>query len=235
MTEAPTDLDARVAALFAAQADQARRYAELLSTSAVEWGLIGPREADKIWDRHILNCAVLASAIPAGVRLADVGSGAGLPGVVLAIARPDIRVTLIEPLLRRVTWLTTAVTELDLPNVTITRSRAEALPAAERSFDVVTARAVAALPKLLGWCVPLLKPGGIFLGMKGATIADELAESEPTLAALGAASWTVEEYGAGTVDPPTRVVRVVAGTTRPAPAKPASSAKPARTKPRRRR
>jgi 16S rRNA (guanine527-N7)-methyltransferase len=199
------------AAIFGAGLDQARRFAELLAGSAVEWGLIGPREVPKIWERHILNCVVLSPAIPAEARVADVGSGAGLPGIVLAVARPDITVVLVEPLLRRVTWLQEAVDQLGLPNVEIVRSRAEDLAAEERDFDVVTARAVAALPKLLGWCLPLLRPGGVFLALKGESVAAEVAEATPVLVALHASSWTVESMGAGLVEPPARVVRVVAG------------------------
>ncbi len=133
------------------------RYVELLATAGVERGLIGPREAPRLWSRHVLNCAVLAHEIPEGVSVCDVGSGAGLPGLVLALARPDLQITLVEPLLRRTTFLSEVVDELGLSNVRVERGRADALHAKER-FDVVTSRAVAALPRLLEWSMPLVAP-----------------------------------------------------------------------------
>lgn len=205
------DDHAAVVDLFGAGLNRARQYAALLCESAVDWGLIGPREAPRIWVRHVLNCAVLAPALPQSARVADVGSGAGLPGLVLAIARPDITVSLIEPLLRRATWLQSAVDQLELQNAIVMRSRAEDVPRDARDFDVVTARAVAALPRLLEWCLPLLRPGGVLFALKGDTVAAEIADAEPALRRLWAQAWSVEEFGAGLVDPPTRVARVVAG------------------------
>jgi 16S rRNA (guanine527-N7)-methyltransferase len=189
-----------------------RRYADLLSTTAAEWGLIGPREVPRIWDRHILNCLVVAPLIPDSVSVADVGSGAGLPGLVLAIARPDLHVTLVEPLLRRVTWLTQTVDALELSNVTLLRGRADAV---DERFAVVTARAVANLSQLLEWCLPLVAPHGTFLALKGATAADELDAAQPILRSSGASSWTLESVGGPVVDPPTTVVRVEAGASAP--------------------
>ena len=135
------------------------RYAELLATDGVVRGLIGPREVPRLWDRHIVNCALLATALPRDARVADIGSGAGLPGLVVGLARPDVRVTLVEPLLRRTTFLEEVVAELGLDKVVVRRDRADALHGQE-TFDVVTARAVAPLERLLGWCMPLVSPTG---------------------------------------------------------------------------
>lgn len=171
--------------VFSSQALPAvERYAALLATLGVERGLIGPREVPRLWDRHLLNCAALAPAVPEGVSVADVGSGAGLPGVVLALARPDLAVTLVEPLLRRTVFLEEVVAELGLTTVTVVRGRAEALHGVER-FDVVTSRAVAPLGRLLGWCMPLVAPSGEMLALKGSSVEDEIETVRPTLRALG--------------------------------------------------
>jgi 16S rRNA (guanine527-N7)-methyltransferase len=184
------------------------RFVDMLATDGVVRGLIGPREAPRLWDRHIFNCAAPAAAFPQGSRVADVGSGAGLPGVVLAIARPDLDVTLIEPLLRRTTFLDEAVAELELGNVTVLRGRAEDVDVrAVPRFDVVTSRAVAALPKLARWSLPLAKSGGLVLALKGASAQAELTESWPELRSLGVRSATVEEYAVAGSDP-TRVIRI---------------------------
>ena len=138
-------------------------YADLLATEGVVRGLIGPREAPRLWDRHLLNCAVLGEAVPQDATVCDIGSGAGLPGLVLAIARPDLRVTLVEPLLRRTTFLEEVVSALSLPHVEVVRGRADDLHGV-RTFDVVTSRAVAPLERLLQWSMPLVvprrRPGG---------------------------------------------------------------------------
>ena len=148
-------------------------------------GLIGPREAPRLWDRHLLNCAVLGEVVPRGVAVADVGSGAGLPGLVLAIARPDLRVTLVEPLLRRTRFLDEVVDLLGLQaQVEVLRGRAEEL-ADGRTFDVVTARAVAPLERLARWCLPLVAPGGELVAMKGASAPAEVVEAGPDAAAAG--------------------------------------------------
>lgn len=188
----------------------AERYAALLADEGVVRGLIGPREAPRIWDRHILNCAVVAPRVPAGATVADVGTGAGLPGLVWAIARPDLDVTLVEPLQRRTRFLEEAVRELGLDRVTVVRGRAEEL-AGEVSVDVVGARAVAPLGKLARWTFRLLQPGGLLLALKGQSVADELASATSELAKLGASSWSVEEFGDGVVDPVTRVAVVEFG------------------------
>jgi 16S rRNA (guanine527-N7)-methyltransferase len=226
------------AELFGDHLAVAEAYADLLATTGVERGLIGPREVPRIWDRHLLNCVVLGELIPSGVELADVGSGAGLPGVPLAIARPDLSVFLIEPLLRRVLWLREIVLELELANVEIIRARANAVAETARVFDVVTARAVAPLPALAEWCVPLVRPGGELLAMKGESAGDELLDAELTLEGLGATAWSVASCGEGVLEMPTRVVRVVAGVRRgsqsagarkkPARAKRSANARPVR-------
>nr|WP_235501907.1 16S rRNA (guanine(527)-N(7))-methyltransferase RsmG [Aeromicrobium sp. Root472D3] len=181
----------------------AEQYAEILATDGVVKGLIGPREVPRLWDRHLMNSAVVAPRVPHGASVADVGTGAGLPGLVWAIARPDLRVTLIEPLLRRTTFLDDVVARLGLSNVEVLRSRAEDVTA---SFDVVTARAVAALDKLGRWCMPLVSPGGVMLAMKGRSAADEVEVATATLHRLGATSIVVTTYENG--DVPTTVVEV---------------------------
>jgi 16S rRNA (guanine527-N7)-methyltransferase len=184
-------------------------YAELLATEGVVRGLIGPREVPRLWDRHLLNCAVVERVIDRGAVVADVGSGAGLPGLVLAIVRPDLRVTLIEPLLRRTTFLEEVVEALGLENVTVTRSRAEDLR--EASFDVVVSRAVAPLGKLAAWCLPLCRPEGRMVAMKGSSAEEELAAAERALDRLRAAERTIQRLGVDELDQPTTVVSIVAG------------------------
>jgi 16S rRNA (guanine527-N7)-methyltransferase len=190
----------------------AERYAELLRTDGVTRGLLGPREADRLWERHLVNSAAAVSAFPLAGLVVDIGSGAGLPGIPLALARPALHLRLVEPLLRRATFLTEVVDRLELGNVEVVRARAEDLRGAWTA-GAVTARAVAPLARLAGWCLPLVAPGGAFLALKGNRAAAELAESEVALRRLGATSWSVEEHGAGLVDPPVRVVRVIAGPT----------------------
>ena len=185
----------------------AEAYAQRLATDGVVRGLIGPREAPRLWERHLLNCAVVAEAVPQGATLCDIGSGAGLPGIPMALARPDLRVTLVEPLLRRTTFLEEVVRDLGLDNVEVVRSRAEDLHGA-RTFDVVTSRAVAPLPKLLRWSAPLVRPGGLVLAMKGSSAAEEVAGATKELRRLGATRVEVVEVGASVVSPPTVLVRV---------------------------
>ncbi|MGH3345706.1 MAG: 16S rRNA (guanine(527)-N(7))-methyltransferase RsmG [Nocardioides sp.] len=189
----------------------AERYAMLLAGAGTLRGLIGPREVPRLWERHLVNCAVLAELVPANASVCDVGSGAGLPGVVLAIARPDVRVTLVEPLLRRTSFLEDVVADLDLSGCEVRRERAEALHGVEQ-YDVVTSRAVAPLAKLLGWSMPLVAPGGALVAMKGSRASAEVADAADTLRRLGCAAPEVLELGAGEparLDPPTTVVRVV--------------------------
>lgn len=209
----PTPPEAAV--LFGSRQELATRYAKLLVTDGVERGLIGPRESDRIWTRHVLNCAAVAEAFPAEVRIVDVGSGAGLPGLVLAIARPDLRVDLVEPLARRAQFLIEAVTLLDLESqVRVLRGRAEERTIRESagSAQWVTARAVAPLDRLVGWCLPLLGTGGRLVAMKGSSAAAEVAEHRSTLVRLGASKIDVVEYGVGVVDPPVTVVVIERGS-----------------------
>ncbi|MRJ75658.1 16S rRNA (guanine(527)-N(7))-methyltransferase RsmG [Aeromicrobium sp. SMF47] len=191
------------AGVFASRLDLAERYAHTLATDGVVRGLIGPREVPRIWDRHIMNSAVVAPRLPQGATVADVGTGAGLPGLVWAIARPDIQMTLIEPLLRRTSFLEEVVADLGLDNVEVLRSRAEEVHA---TYDVVTARAVAGLDKLGRWCMPLVRPGGVLLAMKGRSAAEEVSTATATLHRLGATSIVVTTYDNG--DVPTTVVEI---------------------------
>ena len=160
---------------------QLRAYQDLLATDGVQWGLIGPREVDRLWDRHIDNCLAVTEdgrCLPQGATVIDVGSGAGLPGLVWAIARPDLRVTLVEPLERRVRFLEQAIGHLAVPNATVERARAQQLRA---TADRVTARAVARTTTLLAWLAPLVAPGGEMILLKGQQAADEVAEAAPWL------------------------------------------------------
>ena len=170
------------------------RYAELLATAGVERGLIGPREAPRLWERHLLNSAGLLELLDEGSSVADLGSGAGLPGLVLAIARPDLTVILIEALLRRATFLEEAKELLGLRNVVVRRSRGEELHG-RLEVDVVVARAVAPLDRLAGWALPLLRPGGRLLALKGDRADDELAVAAPMLPRAGAVSSEVVVVG----------------------------------------
>jgi 16S rRNA (guanine527-N7)-methyltransferase len=188
-------------------------FAELLAGIGVERGLIGPREVPRIWQRHILNCAVVAdpdqAVVPAGARIADVGSGAGLPGLVWAISRPDVQMTLVEPLLRRATFLSEAVTALGLAErVTVRRDRAEDVPrdSAWTAVDIVTARAVAPLERLIGWTVPLLRSSGALVALKGSSAADELAAATQAAKSAGLTNLMVRQLSAPYLDVPTTVI-----------------------------
>lgn len=165
------------AGVFASRLPLAEAYVESLATAGIERGLLGPREVPRLWERHILNCAALSELIAPGRSVVDVGSGAGLPGLVLAIRRPDLEVTLVEPLLRRTTFLQEVVASLQLDNVTVQRARAEELGDDAR-FDVVTSRALAPLPRLLEWSLPLLAPQGQVLAIKGSGAAAEIEGME---------------------------------------------------------
>ncbi len=200
--------------------DDLTAYAELLADVGVTRGLIGPREVPRLWDRHLLNCAVVAPAVRPGASVVDVGSGAGLPGLVWAVLRPDLEIVLLEPRQTRADFLTEAASALGLGHVRVDRSRAEDVVGRYRA-DVVTARAVAPLERLLGWTLPLLRPGGRLLAFKGRSAADELAAARGTLSAMGGTAPRVTTYGDGILDPPTTVVEVTAieqsaGRERPA-------------------
>lgn len=211
----PPELAPAARTLFGDRLDLAAAYAELLATEGVLRGLIGPREAPRIWERHLLNCAVMAERIPDGASVIDVGSGAGLPGIVLAIARPDLTVTLVEPLARRTGFLIEAVERLGLARtVRVFRGRAEEAAAGSRdrtplSADVVTARAVAALDRLAAWCLPLAVPGGRLVALKGASAAEEIAEHGAAVARLGGGEPELYLCGVDVIDPPATVVEVV--------------------------
>jgi len=191
--------------------DKLQLYADLLVDEGIVRGLIGPREVSRLWDRHLLNCLAAVEFVPTGSSVIDLGSGAGLPGVVWAVARPDLDVELVEPLLRRVSWLDEVIERLGLVGVRVTRARAEELRY-QRSVDVVVARAVAPLDRLAGWALPLLRPGGQLLALKGATAAEELQQARPSLARLGYRSADVLHSEGHWVSRPTTVVQVVAGS-----------------------
>ena len=196
---------AAAVAIYGDQIDQARSFAQTLANDSDELGLLGPRELDKLWSRHILNSAVVAELVRPGDKVADVGSGAGLPGILMAIARPDAEFVLIEPMERRSNWMLEVVEDLGLNNVRILRSRAEDVT--ERDFDIVTARAVAALDKLLKMCVPLLKPGGALIALKGSKAAEEIANSRKLEKKLGISSFEMLVCGEKFLHEPTSVVK----------------------------
>ena len=191
--------------VFGNRVDLASRYVDILASRGIEWGLIGPREGDRLWDRHVLNSAALADLIPEGSSVADVGSGAGLPGIPLAIARPDLQVDLVEPLLRRATFLTQAVDELGITDrVQVVRARAEDH---RRTYDVVVARALAPLDRLIRWCDPLRSPGGTILALKGRSAGEELVEARKLLVARGLTGEVLTVRSHPTAEP-TTVVRL---------------------------
>jgi 16S rRNA (guanine527-N7)-methyltransferase len=207
--EVPAPPD-EVAEVFGVATASAIAYAGILATRGVEWGVIGPREVPRLWDRHLLNCAVVAELVgPECSTLADVGSGAGLPGVVLAMLLPKVDVTLVEPLERRARFLADCVAELGLANASVLRGRAEDLKG-QLSVDVVTARAVAPLERLVPLAVGLVRRKGMVLAIKGSGAADELRRAQPALRRVGARSAEVLSIGHGKVDPATTVVRFFA-------------------------
>jgi len=187
------------------------RYAELLAEAGVQRGLIGPREVPRLWERHLLNCAVLSEVVPEGVSVCDVGSGAGLPGIPLALVREDLKITLLEPLLRRTNFLTEVVELLGLDHVTVVRGRAEEVMGKLPPVHVVTARAVAPLDRLAAWGIPLLRPYGEMLALKGDTAEEELKSAATALTKLGAVQTSILHVGEGVVDPLSTVVRVEVG------------------------
>lgn len=197
--------------LFGDRLELAQRYVEHLASSGIVRGLIGPREAPRLWGRHVLNCAVVEALIPQDARVADVGSGAGLPGLCLAIARPDLELTLIEPLERRVTWLNEIVQDLQLENVQVLRARGEQveeLPGGSAP-DVVTARAVSALGGLLDFTLPLLQGSGELLALKGRSAQQEIDKARKQLKRHRVAQTEVLTLGSELLEEPTTVVRVV--------------------------
>lgn len=194
--------------LFGDRLGLAERYVGHLASSGIVRGLIGPREVPRLWGRHVLNCAVVEEYVPGHARVADVGSGAGLPGLCLALARPDLHVTLIEPLERRVQWLGEVIDDLGLPNVRVLRVRAEQARDETGDVDVVTARAVSALAGLLDITLPLLRGTGELLALKGRSAAEEVRKAHKALDRRGARSAEIVTAGAELLEEPTTVVRV---------------------------
>jgi len=193
------------AEIFGDHIEKARLFARNLGEQGEQRGLIGPLEPARLWSRHILNCAVMASLFESG-RVGDVGSGAGLPGLVLAIARPDLSVALIEPMERRCEWLTEQIKDLGLSNATVYRGRAQEVPLHE-SLDYVTARAVSALKTLIPLVAPLARPGGEIIVMKGANAEREIVEAAKQIRQYKLTNVEVHIVGAGLIDEPTRVVQ----------------------------
>ncbi len=208
--EIPESLVPAARVLFAQRLPLAVRYAHLLTGDAVVRGLIGPREAPRIWDRHLLNCAAVAPLVPAASGVLDVGSGAGLPGIPLAIARPDLTLVLVDSLARRTTFLTEAVSALSLTDqVSVVRGRVEELAGQVPAVDVVTVRAVAPLDKLAGWCLPMLRAGGRLLAFKGVSAEDEVRTHQATVRRLGGGAPVVHRLGSEVLPEPTTVVEIV--------------------------
>ena len=195
------------AEIFGDRLPLAQAYHDSLATTAAERGFIGPKEVPRLWDRHIFNCAVIGEAFKEGERIADIGSGAGLPGIPLAIARPDLDITLIEPLLKRSTYLGEVVEELGLTNVTVIRGRAEEQK--KTLFDAVTSRAVAPLGKLASWSLPLVRPGGAMVAMKGASVSEELERDAKQIAKAGGVDADIFTVGEGVLEQPTTMIRIV--------------------------
>jgi len=218
MSDVSRETRALVHRLFPLRVDEVYRYVDILKSTAVERGLIGSREAPRIWHRHVFNCAVLAPVFAADATVADVGSGAGLPGLVLALSRPDLRLTLIEPLRRRAVFLAEVIDELGLASVDLKRARAEELHGVVQ-FDAVTARAVAPVARLAQWTLPLCRPGGELVAMKGKGARDELEAAMPLLRRLSVSDATIEQHGEGVVSPPTTVLRIRSRGTMQLPAR----------------
>jgi 16S rRNA (guanine527-N7)-methyltransferase len=200
--------------VFGPALGQAERYAGLLAGPGVEQGLIGPREPARLWDRHLMNCAAVAELIPQACSVIDLGSGAGLPGVVIAMLRPDATIILLEPMARRVAFLAECVRVLGLGNTLVRRGRAEEV-AGQLAADVVIARAVAPLERLAGLALGLTRPGGLVLAIKGAGAAEELTRAQPVLRRLRARDVTISRPGSGKVSPPPTVIRLTADAATP--------------------
>lgn len=202
----PPPVPAVAADVFGRRADDAAQFVAMLAGSGVERGVIGPREVDRLWERHLLNSAVLSEVISPDSRVLDVGSGAGLPGIALALARPDLTVALLEPMARRVDWLQEVVEALDVA-VEVHRGRAEDRPVSA-DWDVVTARAVAPLGRLARWCLPLVRPGGRLVALKGAMARAEVSRARAEIRRAGGDGIDVVECGASLMDAPATVVIV---------------------------
>lgn len=189
------------AEVFGDRLPLAQKYHDSLATDGHVRGFMGPREIPRLWERHILNCAVIHEVMPQGATLVDVGSGAGLPGIPLAIARPDLQITLVEPLLKRSTYLQEVVDLLGLDNVTVIRGRAEEGPVkrAVAGADIVTSRAVAPLGKLAKWSLPLVRKGGEMIAMKGESVTEELERDAADIAKAGGGKAVVEQVHGTTI------------------------------------
>ncbi|ADJ51049.1 glucose inhibited division protein B [Amycolatopsis mediterranei S699] len=209
LEEAAETVRAAAGRVFGERVDQAAGYVELLERHGIERGLIGPREVERLWERHVLNSAVIGEQMPPGARVVDVGSGAGLPGVPLAIARPDLDIVLLEPMARRVDWLAEVAEKLELP-IAIIRGRAEEPPVREQlgGADIVTARAVAPLARLADWCLPLVRPDGFLVALKGASAADEIERDGAAIRKAGGADPLIVECGAAVLEIPSTVVKI---------------------------
>lgn len=193
--------------VFGARLSLAERYVDFLAGPGIERGLIGPGEVGRLWERHVLNSAAVTELVGDGERVVDVGSGAGLPGIPLALARPDVRVILVEPLLRRADFLNEVVELLGL-DVTVIRGRAEekSVLRAVKNVDAAVSRAVASLDKLTRWCLPLVRPDGLLLAMKGERAEEEVTEHRRVMNSLGAADVRVVRCGVNYLSPPATVV-----------------------------
>lgn len=195
---------------FPAAADKLKKYHDSLATVASVRGIIGPREVPRLWERHILNCVAVAELMPEDASVVDIGSGAGLPGIPLAIVRPDLKITLVESALRRTTYLSEVVQELGLENVTVLRGRAESkdVVAVAGNSDVITSRAVAPLGRLAEWSLPLLRSGGHMLAMKGDSVAEEVERDAALVKKFGGRNAKVTEVAPSYVEEPTFIIDI---------------------------
>lgn len=195
---------------FGDRFDLAQQYHELLATDGSTRGFIGPREVPRLWERHIMNCAVAEEAIAPNLRVADIGSGAGLPGIPLAIKRPELQITLIEPLLKRSVFLGEVVDKLALTNVTVIRGRAEEKTVRTEVglVDVVTSRAVAPLGRLAGWSLPLAKKGGKMIALKGSSVGEELERDAKEIKRAGGGLAEIRMAGQDVLEEPTTLIIV---------------------------
>jgi 16S rRNA (guanine527-N7)-methyltransferase len=196
--------------VFGAALPAAEQYARLLAGPGVIRGLLGPREVPRLWSRHLLNCAAIVDLVPRPATLVDLGSGAGLPGIVLALLLPDVEVTLLERMERRAAFLGECVAELNLGNARVCRATAEDV-AGKMAADVVTARAVAPLERLAALAAGVARPGGLILAIKGAAAEEEVTRARPVLRRLGVRDVNVVRAGGGKVDRAATVVRMIAG------------------------
>jgi 16S rRNA (guanine527-N7)-methyltransferase len=207
LAEAPA-APSTAATVFGDGLERALEFARILADTGVSHGLVGPREVPRLWERHILNCAVVHEAFPRGVSLIDVGSGAGLPGLALAVVRPDLHVALVEPMLRRTNWLSETIGALGLENCTVHRGRAEEFHGTLMA-PYVTARAVARIDRLARWTFPLLEQGGTLVALKGQQAAVELEEERARLTRMGMVDSAIRTYGEGLLEVPTVTMELV--------------------------